>query len=513
MIKHLKRFAKVSLLFVYFSLLIPNKIGVDRAINISNNFISERNTSKSQFTIKNIEAVSQDDINYFYLIDLAPVGFILVASDDRIIPVLGYSFKTSLDLLNLPSQLKQIIKSYRENINFVLQNSMVQEDAIRFLWLKYENPINYRENVREVEPLISANWNQGGEWNEMCPDNTLVGCVAVAMAQVMYYWSNPIQGNGYAAYYHQDYGPLSVNFEDYNYDFSNMEDSYATPASQLLLYHAGIAVHMNYSYYGSGASVCWEDPSAQDALINNFNFIESTGCHTRINYSDEAWIDLIRGQLDNGWPIIFRAYAENDGPGHAWNIDGYQEGDYLHCNWGWGGSSNGYFYFNNLNGGGYNFVENQAALINIFPQGINPPTALFDYEIDDMYIQFNDLSELINENEIFNWSWDFGDGNFSYDQSPFHTYENFGEYQIQLIVTDNYGLNSESFIETIILQDLTGDLNYDFSVDVIDVIVLINLILNQNIADDYTEADLNQDGFFTILDIVLLLNIILNNSY
>ena len=59
--------------------------------------------------------------------------------------------------------------------------------------------------------LISANWNQGGQWNNMCPGETLVGCVAVAMGQVMYYWSNPTEGNGYTAYYHQEYGPISIN--------------------------------------------------------------------------------------------------------------------------------------------------------------------------------------------------------------------------------------------------------------------------------------------------------------
>ena len=84
------------------------------------------------------------------------------------------------------------------------------------------------------------------------------------------------------------------------------------------------------------------------SVLENFNYIEDSGCHTKINYTDDDWYNLIKDQLDNGWPVIYRAYAENDGPGHAWNVDGYQEGGYLHCNWGWGGSSNGYFYFNNL---------------------------------------------------------------------------------------------------------------------------------------------------------------------
>jgi len=331
------------------------------------------------------------------------------------------------------------------------------------------------------------------------------------MGQVMYYWANPTQGTGYTAYFHHDYGPISINFDNYNYNFINMEDDNATPESQLLLFHAGAAVHMDYSHSGSGASVCWEGPSAQDALINNFNYIEETTCDTRINYDDEGWFENLVEQLDNGWPVIFRAYGENDGPGHAWNVDGYQEGGYIHCNWGWGGSSNGYYYFNNLNGGGYNFIENQAILKNIFPKGIAEPTALFDYMVEDFFISFLNFSNDINENEIISWLWDFGDGNFSNEQSPSHLYEDFGSYEVSLIITDEFGQDSNPHIENIQLLDLTGDINFDNLVNVVDIVMLVNLILHPDIEFN-NEADLNMDGMLSVIDIVLLVNIILGNE-
>ena len=49
--------------------------------------------------------------------------------------------------------------------------------------------------------------------------------------------------------------------------------------------------------------------------------------------------------LIDGMALIYRAYYAGGGAGHAWNVDGYS-GDLLHCNWGWGGSSNGYFSIN-----------------------------------------------------------------------------------------------------------------------------------------------------------------------
>ena len=62
------------------------------------------------------------------------------------------------------------------------------------------------------------------------------------------------------------------------------------------------------------------------------------------------------------------------------------------------------------------------------------------------------------------------------------------------------------------LQDLTGDVNSDLSVDVIDVVLLIEFILNSiDVNDENYVGDLNGDNIFTVLDIVILIDIILNN--
>ena len=505
----IKRFKKYLLINVLFQLIIASSVSIDDVITITNNFINER--SSEDLKIIDISLEKSENIDFFYIVDIFPSGFILVSANKNSVPIIGFSFKNNLNLNQLPPQLERIIKSYKKNIEEIILNEISSNIYIENLWQKYTNINLINRNFREVVPLITANWDQGGQWNDMCPDQTLVGCVAVAMGQVMYYWGNPSQGEGYTAYFHQNYGPISINFEDYYYDFDNMEDNNATSESQILLYHAGAAVNMDYSHWGSGASVCWEGPSAQDALINHFNFIDDTACDTRINYDDEGWFNNLVEQLDNGWPMIFRGYGENDGPGHAWNVDGYQEGGYIHCNWGWGGSSNGYFYINNLNGGGYNFIENQAVLKNIFPKGIAEPIALFDYDLNDFTATFLNFSDDINENQIVSWMWDFDDGNYSEEHSPIHNYETYGNYEVSLIITDEFGQDSIEHIESIQIIDLTGDINFDNSVNIVDIVTLINLVLESN-SNQNTDADLNADGELSILDIVLLVNIILNNQ-
>ncbi|MBO7629572.1 MAG: C10 family peptidase, partial [Bacteroidales bacterium] len=50
------------------------------------------------------------------------------------------------------------------------------------------------KNAQTVDPLITAKWGQGSPYNALCPPNTPVGCVAVAMGQVMRYWGYPEHG-------------------------------------------------------------------------------------------------------------------------------------------------------------------------------------------------------------------------------------------------------------------------------------------------------------------------------
>jgi hypothetical protein len=57
---------------------------------------------------------------------------------------------------------------------------------------------------------------------------------------------------------------------------------------------------------------------------------------------------------------------------------------------------------------------------------------------------------------------------------------------------------------------LLGDLNYDNSVDILDIIILVNHILSPA-AIELDGADINNDGEVNILDIVALVNIILSN--
>ena len=56
---------------------------------------------------------------------------------------------------------------------------------------------------------------------------------------------------------------------------------------------------------------------------------------------------------------------------------------------------------------------------------------------------------------------------------------------------------------------LFGDINFDQSVDVLDIVLLVSMILGTD-TPNYSVADLNLDGEINVLDVILIVNLILN---
>lgn len=70
---------------------------------------------------------------------------------------------------------------------------------------------------------------------------------------------------------------------------------------------------------------------------------------------------------------------------------------------------------------------------------ISPPVAEFEANqtlfCDEFAVNFSDLSEY----NPTSWEWNFGDGQFSTEQNPTHTYLTTGVYSVSLVATNAYG--------------------------------------------------------------------------
>ena len=491
-----------------FGTSVPEVVAIEVARNV---YIEHEDLhSGDEFIISRVEIINNEGNKLIYIFHLDPKGFIMVPADDQAVPNLAFGFDHSFESSNMPLNLNALINQYKTELNALINNPAEPSYEIAEKWNYYLSGNVEPSRDRDVSPLIDAEFDQGGSWNNGINNaigfNGPAGCVAIAMCQVMHYWGYPEHGTGSNYYTENDFGYIEVDFEDAFYDFDNMAATNATSASQLLIFHAGVAVNMDYDWSGSGAWVTGGYPSAFYAMENFFAYDSDISYQWKDNHSTDEYREIIKNELDWGRPVISQGYDNGGYGGHAWNIDGYA-GNNLHCNWGWGGSSNGYFNLTSMGG----FPNDQAVIIGILPQ-MADLIALFEYEVNDLTVTFLDLSEMINEVELDSWLWNFGDGSTSSSSAPVHTYSQGGSYDVSLTVINIYGIESEPHTETVQLgSSMPGDINSDSVLNVLDIVLVVNFILGSDTpsASEFSAADLNSDGILNILDIVTLTNLIL----
>lgn len=313
-------------------------------------------------------------------------GYVIIAADDGSIPVLGYSYDKNFDAEVLPPNLKDWLDDYARQIQAIASSKAQATKEIRADWdcLRQGKPLPLKSETA-VAPLVTTQWDQSPYSNAQCPydnnhhERTLTGCVATAMAQVMKYWNYPEHGYGSHSYVpssHPEYGTLYADFSAVNYQWSSMPNSVNSNnnAVATLMYHCGVSVDMNYGISGSpdyGSSAYTADngnnrPSAETALKTYFNYKSTLHSESKAGYSDSQWINLLKNELDNARPMLYR--GSGNGGGHSFICDGYNNNNYFHFNWGWGGYANDYFYIGNLNPDSFNFTSGQQAVIGIEPK-------------------------------------------------------------------------------------------------------------------------------------------------
>ena len=322
--------------------------------------------------------------NAFYVFNIGP-GFVMVAADDRVQPVLAYSLEDSFQAEDMPANIRFFLNEYVREIAQIVSDPLLETPLVS-QWREALSPdAVMTRNVTEVLPLLTTKWNQNSYYNNMCPadtggpnGHTYVGCVATAMGQIMRYWQYPSSGIGSHSYSsdhsgqgYGDYGILSADFANTTYQYNMMPNQLTayTSAAQVhavaeLLYHCGVSVEMMYGPQGSGAY----STDVPNALQTYFGYPYCMRVN-RSSYSTDAWNLLIKTELDRLRPVYYN--GQGDAGGHAFVCDGYDANNYFHFNWGWSGSNNGYFLLSNLNPSTYEFNSQQAAIIGVrVPQSV-----------------------------------------------------------------------------------------------------------------------------------------------
>ena len=327
--------------------------------------------AKSQLARTRADAAS-DESGLFFFNAEHEGGFVIVSADDRTEAIVGYSDEGCINLDDMPENLRFWLDGYKEQIRLL--------DGDNVSTKRVDAPVNRPA----IAPLIKTLWGQNSPYKNNCPiykDLTSVtGCVATAMAQLMYYYQYPAGSPALPAY-QTDRFKISVEEKPETlFRWDKMRTSYnkdalgetADAVAELMRY-CGQAVGMDYSPSGSESN----DEKLIYGMINYFGYDKNTRIISRANYTQNQWEDILYEELSAGRPVIYSgADSNSNGYGHEFICDGCDENGLFHFNWGWDGAYNGYFVASLANyktpqkglyGSLDGFTFRQAAIIGLQP--------------------------------------------------------------------------------------------------------------------------------------------------
>lgn len=310
-----------------------------------------------QFSKRNLTRAQSDETKEepYYIFNIVENnGFLIVAGNDQMPDILGYSEKGNFDLSKAPDNVKwlmdyyaQIAKSLKES-NYSKAKTRAPSDR------------------SEVQPLIKTTWDQYAPYCDYCPVVeegylTPTGCVATAMAQVINFFQWPLTEVKAVAEYTTSDKMVVSTLPSKKFNWYNMTDDDIA----WLMRYCGQSVMMDYKADESSAA----PGNIPYALTSVFGYSKSTKLANRSSYSDNDWEELMYNEVNLGRPVIYSGFQGSSG--HTFVVHGYRDGMFM-VNWGWSGSFDGYFTLTNLAPNEYmNFSDDQNAVVGIQPAVAN----------------------------------------------------------------------------------------------------------------------------------------------
>jgi hypothetical protein len=308
---------------------------------------SDRKTAAAsyidEFTVKGYRELKNNDTGetFVYIIELDPQGFIAVSVDDNIDPVIAYSFNSDFNFAesdeNLLLEMLTRDMSYRLQAVPLMSASALDEN--KKLWDAYLNG-SYLKDLTAAEQWPSGDdsgwldttWNQGPPYNDLCPldgaSRSVVGCVATAMSQIVYFHKYPksLSFGASDSYTTATRGILVNSFDTVNSYLSSIDysDTNDIPA---LCFACGIIVQMDYTATSSAASFDATDFTGKLEYDDAQNMLGS----------DSSFFEVLKEDMKSRRPAMLAIY--NGSSGHAIVADGYRSTDDYHLNYGWGSAT------------------------------------------------------------------------------------------------------------------------------------------------------------------------------
>jgi len=338
----------------------------------------------------------------FYVFGSDRGGFVIIAGDDNVPPVLAISETNQFKVEGMPENVKWMMEGMKSYVRSASSPSAeVRNQWARFADTKVDPVAPDAPSLVEVAMHRTPEWNQGNldyyyfpqqVFNTKCPkdadDNlTVTGCVATAVAEVMttlsglYPMAMPSHAVGTVDAYEVGDGyvsavtPYVFNTE---YDWSGLRTLTGTDAikkaisdgkTDLLDNMAQLLADMGAmvrAYYSKDETAAFTSSVPKYAPIH-MGISKSAYHDYAYNYSTRQWKDKIKAELDIR-PVLY-AGTRSDG-GHSFVLDGYAKyngSDMFYVNFGWGGGANGYYLVTEFQG----FTDYCSAVFNFYPEPVS----------------------------------------------------------------------------------------------------------------------------------------------
>ena len=245
----MKKLLIIALLILTTHLQAQIRIGEKEAFSTVTQFLQQN--AKQQRPILSLNEVvysKQYGMPNLFVFTMEPRGFVIVSATNE---VLAYSLHSAFPSTDeLPDHIAYWIDLYNNATDYIIEHHLPN--------------IQRKTSRQEVEPLLTSAWGQGCFHNELCPPaesgpchHASAGCTAIAMAQIMYYHKQPLNGIGEVSYKCPPYGTLSANFGQTTYLWEEMADTLheSNLATALLISHCGIGARMEYGPQTSNSSI------------------------------------------------------------------------------------------------------------------------------------------------------------------------------------------------------------------------------------------------------------------
>lgn len=343
------------------------------------------------YSVRELQTFGSGDTIDFYVAHLSPVGFIMVSGDERVHPVIGYSFTNNF------GESEMIARFFKETIRFMVNNAsllspkyLYDVEQSRKLYLNDKSLGNRdfqqwpQEGTTLNGGLLSTQWTQTAPFNLLCPlDNgsrSYAGCPAVAMAQIMNYYrtTNQIVFGDSDDYYHNYTNQFTIDDDYQTWGFPSFPElntyldtlnvhwqnnvTLTDTDKAALIFACGTVCNQVYSNQGSGTFGVYQ------AIAGYERF----GCeNAELFYSSTALLPAMVANIQNAHPVHYAVVDINNTYGHNVVVDGYNTDHYFHVNFGYAGQYDGWYLLPEEMPMGLTVLE--GAICNIMTPGTKIP--------------------------------------------------------------------------------------------------------------------------------------------